>query len=193
MVLSFLFLYGQVTSDVILLVASKIGHKEMVHYLLRGQIASRSYQRAFEIACAAGHAETAALLLHEGGIHPEVHENIALRLASAYGHEEVVAILLRCPKVNPADRDNEALIYACSGGHEKVVQLLIGDKRVSPEAQDNLAIECASYNGHIGIVGLLLRDSRVCPSANRALLVAKKNGHYELAELIMSAVQSTKK
>lgn len=110
---------------------------------------------ALHVACEAGNAEVANVLLDHGANLQQVSKTnqLALNLACSNGHANVVQLLLERGAVSPS-----ALWQACQSGHFDVVKVLL-DNGASVDAQDiegHTALMFASKEGHLAIADLLL-------------------------------------
>jgi ankyrin repeat protein len=164
------------------------GHLDMVQILLRnGADPSLCDNVAIRMASKNGHAEVVHLLMRSRLVDSSDQNNLCIQWACNNGHVQVVRLLLRDPRVDPSVNNNQCIKKASENGHYKVVQTLLYDPRVDPSAEDNYAIGLASYNGHVEVVRLLLLDPRVDPAAcdNYAIKKAAKKGHSHVVDLLL--------
>ncbi|MCK0197425.1 ankyrin repeat domain-containing protein [Ancylobacter sp. 6x-1] len=155
---------------------------------------------ALMAACAAGHTDTAALLLDRGG---KVNQGAtddgrtALMGACQGGHTETAALLLnRGGEVNQGMTDTgwTALMGACTRDHTKTAELLLDrgakvNQSTTDDGRTALMVACAG--GHTETAALLLhRDAEVNQGTTdngwTALMAACEAGRTETAALLLN-------
>jgi ankyrin repeat protein len=121
----------------------------------------------------------------------------ALMYASYNGHTEIVNELLKKgAKINERDQNGRtALMFAASGPFTETVRLLL-DNKAEPDMADGeehfTALMYAAAEGQLAVVRVLL-EGKADPTlkdvdGDNAVTFATKNGHKEVADLIMSYI-----
>jgi ankyrin repeat protein len=154
-----------------LLLASKMGHTDIVEYLID---------------------KNAKLTIYENG---RYHGWTAYMWACFHGHEAIVKALysLGASSVILA-RDlyhRDGLMLACSQGHVDVVKFLLraGCNTEQFDEYNRNALIMASKNGHINVVDILLKNRATIENIDccgwSALFWAVKRNHFEIVKLLL--------
>jgi hypothetical protein len=110
-------------------------------------------------------------------------------IACAKGHTEIVKLLLQDPRIDPSFDDNFPISCASQNGHLEVVNLLLADARVSASTGNSHELfNTTVYYGQLEVVKRLLEYPHIDPSdnGNRALQIAKQEGHTLIEELLLT-------
>jgi ankyrin repeat protein len=149
-----------------------------------------------QVACQAGHAKVASLLLLHGADPNQQSKSgtTPLLTASKNGHDKVVELLLgHHAEVNKSARSGVSALFAASeNGHREVVmQLLEKYAEVNKQtlADGTTPLIIASLNGYHEVVGLLLQhgaDVNHTDKRNQTPLVAaSKSGHLQVVNRLL--------
>jgi ankyrin repeat protein len=186
--------------DTPLWLASALGNKEIVKYLLtrRANVHARVEDGTTALMAAAknGHTDAMALLIAGGAdVNATDKEgNTALVLCAEKGQLEPVKLLLakRCLVTARNSAGATALHAAAKNGHTEVVrQLVAGGADVNAAEKDgDTALVLAAADGHQDVVRLLAsRDADVNARNHQrrtALIVAAINGHKSVVKWLLS-------
>ena len=159
--------------EYLLFVASKLGNRSMVKWLLKSNLDINS--------------------------RPDNNDGrTALAGAAFNGHKEVCELLLdRGAELNTSGEDEwEVLVLAAQGGHKDVCELLLnrGAKVNSIRGNKISALMLAAQNGYKEVCELLLKNGAEVNAINeggwRALMLAAKNGHEKVCELLLKILKN---
>jgi ankyrin repeat protein len=145
-----------VDANQLLIIASSLGHEQIVALLLRNKfvIATGDDYSALIHACKNRHSNVVKLLLREIR---RLHVNVCAELlviASGYGMEDVIKVLLKSDNVDLPSEGNAAIINACRHGHLNIVKML---SEVFTDFSEGVsAVVLSSANGHANVVKYLL-------------------------------------
>jgi ankyrin repeat protein len=158
------------------------------------------------VAALNGNTEIAQLLIEAGAntAHKIAGNETILMRAARTGHADLVKILIdKKVDIHLTDtRKQNALMWAAADGHIEVVNLLIAaGADINAKAQGEFhALAFAARQGHLAVVKAILnagfdvntpmfhekRGRRYFRSGSTALILAIENGHFELAEYLLS-------
>ena len=157
--------------------------------------ADHTGRTALGLACAAGHADVAELLLHRGAAleHRDGFGWTPLMCVCASGHVALAGRLLeRSASLHHRGNDDAtALLLACANGHERTAALLLakGARLEAMDAHGGTALLCACANGHAGTAAALLEAGAVLEQEDdegrTALTWAAASGHADVADLLL--------
>lgn len=183
--------------------ASRMGHRDVVDYLLRNEVQPNSKavegQTPLAIAAQFDHVQVVELLSEVDGTDVNYRNHrgrTPLSLAAGNGHYEVVRRLLDHQRVQPDLPDyNEwsPLFWAISGKHLGVLKILAADKRVDinhVDKQGRNALSWAAAEGENELVEYLLsyRDLDVKNKdlhGRNAISWAAGNGHLQTISILI--------
>lgn len=177
--------------------ASEAGHVDVVRFLL-GQGADPVFKSnsAFRLAATNGHLEVVETLLQVTGVDPTACNSLALLRAIQNGHFNVVDLLLKEGRSNAGVYNSAGLLSALKNGNEQIAKRLlqpvlngsIDPNNVDPQVYDGLTLVHAAENGLFQVVKLLVESLDVDPTLNnnRALKMARENGHQEIVEYLQA-------
>jgi ankyrin repeat protein len=185
-----------------LLVASRLGHREVVELLITGQANTESKdnhygQTPLSWAAEEGHEAVVRLILEKGADTESKDNNYAqtpLSWAAEKGHEAVVRLLLE-KGADTESRDNSGrtpLSWAAEKGHEAVVRLIL-EKGADTESKDNnyaqTPLSWAAEKGHEAVVRLLLEKGADTESRDNSGLTplswAAEKGREAVVKLLL--------
>ena len=186
--------------------AAKNGHERIVKLLLERKdvnpdSSTKFVETPLSLAAENGHEGIVKLLLERKDVNPDSSNKSGrtpLSFAAENGHEGIVKLLLERKDVNPDSSNNSGrtpLSWAARNGHEGIVKLLLGREDVNPDFLDEFysrtPLMWAAEHGYEGIVKLLLERKDVNPNSlskfgTTPLLLAARNGHHRIAELLQA-------
>lgn len=183
--------------------ASRMGHREVVEYLLQCEVQpdSKTVDGHTPLAVAAqfDHVKVVGLLLEIDAtdINYRNHRgHTPLSLAAGNGHYEVVRLLLDHQRVQPDLPDYSEwtpLFWAISGKYLRVLKMLAADKRIDinhVDKQGRTALSWAAAEGENELVKYLLthRDldvQREDVNGRNAISWAAGNGHLQTISILL--------
>jgi ankyrin repeat protein len=137
-----------------LIVASKIGHLEMVKFLVnRGAWVGCVQNSAVILASEYGYLSIVKFLVYKGA-DIKAQDNAAVIWACKYGHLEVVKYLVSLGADITA-KNNLAIIWATGNGHLDVVKYLV-ENGVNVTVYKNHVLKSATEKDHLDIVKYIL-------------------------------------
>jgi len=138
-----------------LVVASKIGHLEMVKFLVRkGVNIDHEKNNAVILASEYGHLSIVKFLVYKGA-DIKAQDNAAIVWSSRNGKIDVVKYLVSLG-ANVNAQCNLAIIWACGNGHLNVVKYLVENGANVIARGNNLALNRAIENNYLDIVEYIL-------------------------------------